>query len=81
LPVNRWQIVGHGAAINYGSDGLRFVSPVPVGARVHARARLADAAQHPKGSLLTIETAVHIVGNEKPAMLYRAQILYMPAAK
>lgn len=78
LPANRWRIVGHGAAVNYGSDGLRFLSPVPAGARIHARARLAGVSAHPKGSLLTVETAVHVVGQEKPALLYRAQILYLP---
>lgn len=81
LPANNWAIDGHGAALNYGSDGIRFVSPVLVGDRIHARAHLADAAQHPKGSMITIETAVHVVGREKPAMTYRAQVLYLPRAK
>ena len=77
LPANDWRIVGHSSALNYGSDGFRFVSPVLVGDRVHARARLAGAEPHPKGSMITIETAVHVVGRDKPALIYRAQVLYL----
>ncbi|ARS26713.1 MaoC family dehydratase [Sphingomonas sp. KC8] len=77
MPANRWVVTGHGTAVNYGSDGLRFVSPVPVGMRIHARSRLAAVARHAKGTMITIEIAVHGVGNEKPAMLYRAQVLYI----
>src|ERR1700741_3306585 len=44
LPVLRagsdYKVSGYGNATNYGSDKLRFVSPVPAGAKVHARARL-----------------------------------------
>lgn len=79
LPRNDWEIGGFGAALNYGSDGLRFLSPVLVGNSIHARARLAAAEAHAKGSLITTETAVHVVGQEKPAMLYRVQALYLPA--
>src|SRR4029078_5808684 len=34
------KVVGYGNATNYGSDKLRFVSPVPAGSKVNARARL-----------------------------------------
>ena len=78
MPHNTWEICGFGAALNYGSDGLRFLSPVLVGDAVHARARLAAAEAHAKGSLITTEAAVHVVGQEKPALLYRVQALYLP---
>ena len=80
VPQNAWQVTGHGAALNYGSDGLRFLAPVLAGMTIHARTRLASAVKHPKGSLVTTETAVHVVGQEKPALLYRIQLLYMPRA-
>ncbi len=34
------QIVGFGNVVNYGSDKLRFVSPVPAGSVVHCRSRV-----------------------------------------
>src|SRR5215470_9586143 len=44
LPVLRartsYSIGGHGNATNYGANKLRFVAPVPAGAKVHARSRL-----------------------------------------
>ena len=45
LPVLRsgsdYKVIGYGNATNYGSDKLRFVSPVPAGSKVHARSRRA----------------------------------------
>lgn len=80
MPQNPWRITGHGAALNYGSDGLRFMAPVLAGMTVHARTRLAAAVRHAKGSLVTTETAVHVVDQARPALLYRAQLLYIPRA-
>jgi acyl dehydratase len=71
-------IVGHGNATNYGSEGLRFLAPVPAGSKVHARDRVVSAVARPNGTLLTTEIAVHCVDVEKPALLYKMQILYMP---
>src|SRR5215467_4872921 len=33
-------IVGQGNAVNYGADKLRFLSPVPAGARIRSRSRM-----------------------------------------
>ena len=71
-------VVGHGNATNYGSEGLRFLAPVPSGSKVHARQRIVGAVARPNGTLLTTEIAVHVLGAEKPSLLYKMQILYMP---
>ena len=42
-PAATFQITGYGNATNYGSDKLRFVSPVTAGSKVHARSRLIAA--------------------------------------
>ena len=73
-----WTIVGHGNVANYGSDKLRFLSPVPAGCRLHARSRLAAVEATPKGTRVMRETAVHVVGSDKPALLYSAILLYQP---
>jgi hypothetical protein len=36
---------------------------------------------HPKGTQITQEIAVHVVGSEKPALLYEMVVLYHPAVK
>ncbi|HME69694.1 MAG TPA: MaoC family dehydratase [Myxococcota bacterium] len=74
-----FRIIGYGNATNYGADGLRFLAPVPSGSKIHARGRMVAAEAKPKGTLVTTETAVHVVGNEKPSLLYKGLVLYSPA--
>ena len=72
------KIVGHGNATNFGAGGLRFLAPVPAGAKIHGKSRLVSAEARKNGTLVTTELAVHVVGNEKPSLSYNLQILYMP---
>jgi hypothetical protein len=85
LPVLRtgsdYKIVGYGNATNYGADKLRFISPVLAGSKVHARARLVAVDAKPKGTQMTQEIAVHVVGNDRPALLYTMLVLYHPPLK
>jgi len=74
-----YQIVGFGNATNYGADKLRFVGPVPAGAKIHARSRLVAVEAKPKGTQITTEINVHIAGNERPALIYVMLVLYHPA--
>jgi len=73
-----YEIVGHGSVVNYGSDKLRFLGPVPAGAKVRARSRLASVEASPKGTRVVREIAVHVAGNERPALLYQMIVLYQP---
>ena len=70
--------VGFGNAVNYGSDKLRFLSPVPSGSKVHSRMRLAEVSAIPKGTRVVQEVAVHVVGSDRPAILYSMITLYQP---
>ena len=64
------EIVGHGSVVNYGSDKLRFMSPVPAGSKLRSRSRLASVEAVEKGTKLVREIAVHVAGSERPALLY-----------
>lgn len=75
-PPDSYQIVGFKNILNYGSDGLRFLAPVPSGSRIHARARLAGVEQKKNGTLITREVAVHVVGCDKPSLVYKGLVLY-----
>jgi acyl dehydratase len=75
MPV---RMTGQGSAVNYGAEGLRFLSPVPAGAKVHARSRVVKAEAKPKGTLLTTEAEIAAEGSERPALLYKMQVLYTP---
>jgi acyl dehydratase len=72
------RFTGYGNATNYGAGGLRFLAPVPAESTIHARSRLKSAEARKNGTLITTELAIHVVGNEKPSLLYEMQILYMP---
>ena len=76
-----WKITGYGNATNYGANKLRFVSPVPAGAKVHAHSRLVGAEPHPKGTQVTQEIQVNVVGQDRPALIYEMVVLYHPAMK
>src|SRR5271155_6094017 len=65
-----WKVAGYRNVINYGANKLRFISPVPAGAKVHARSRLVAVEARPQGTQVTQETTVHVVGQEKPALIY-----------
>ena len=74
------QIVGYGSVLNYGADRLRFLSPVPAGSQVKARARIVSVEPKARGVLVSEEIEVAIVGreNEKPALSYTMLVLYQP---
>ena len=80
-PRTEFQVVGFGNATNYGADRLRFVSPVPAGAKIHARMRLVAVEPKPKGTQVTQELAIHVVGRDKPALTYTMLVLYHPPMK
>jgi len=54
-------------AINFGCNKVRFYSPVPVGARVRARAVVLQARKRGGALHLTSEVTVEVEGVRKPA--------------
>ena len=73
-----WTLVGQGNVVNYGSDKIRFLAPVPSGSKLHSRSRLVAVEAAPKGTRLVREIAVHVVGSDRPALLYHMIVLYQP---
>jgi len=72
-----FEIVGFTNMVNYGSDRLRFPSPVPAGAMVHARARIKAVERIARGTRLCMEINVHVLGQERPSVINDLVILYM----
>jgi hypothetical protein len=72
-----WKAVGYRNVVNYGANKLRFISPVPAGAQVHARQRLVSVEAKPQGTQVTTESQVQVVGAEKPALIYEGIFLYV----
>lgn len=59
--------------VNYGSDKVRFISPVPVGSRIRLRQKLMSATPIEGGYRFTYEAKVEIEGREIPALV--AQVI------
>ena len=74
----KYRMVGYGNAANYGSDKLRFLSPVPAGSKIHSHSRLVSVESGKKGTRIETEIAVHVVGNDRPALVYNMIVLYQP---
>jgi acyl dehydratase len=56
--------------LNYGSNKVRFLSPVPAGARVRLRQRIANVEEvGGNGVRITSEMTVEIEGHDKPALV------------
>ena len=73
-----WAITGFGNATNYGANKLRFVSPVPAGSKIQSHARLVAVEARPTGTQVTQDIQVHVVGKDKPALIYEMIVLYHP---
>ena len=56
-------------AINYGLNNIRFIAPVPAGARVTASFTLAEVEDRgPKGQLARLAAVLKVEGSDKPAI-------------
>ena len=70
LPLLVWQVYsieGLTMAVNYGSNKVRYPSPVPVDSRVRAGVELVSLDRGPGGSRATIRVTVEREGGDKPA--------------
>lgn len=72
-----YEIVDFHNMVNYGSDRLRFPSPVPAGCRIHARSRVKAVEPAKAGVLVTQELNIHVVGQDRPSVINDLLILYM----
>ena len=76
LSKTPYAIVGFANGVNYGSDKLRFLSPVPAGSKIHSRSRLVSVEAGKKGTRVEQETAIHVVGSDRPALVYNMITLF-----
>ena len=70
VPALVWQIYtveGLAMGVNYGSNKVRFPSPVPVGSRVRAGVELLKLTRDPRGAQATVRVTIEREGGDKPA--------------
>lgn len=68
---------GIAMAINYGLNKVRFISPVPVGAKIRARGVVGDVSAVSGGTQAIMTTTIEIAGAEKPAAVIESIIRYV----
>lgn len=61
------RVEGVSMGVNYGSNRVRFTSPVRVGAEVRAAATLAAVEEVAGGVQVTLDVTIEVRGQEKPA--------------
>jgi len=76
LPM-AFEVTGYNNIVNYGSDRLRFPSPVPSGCRIRARCRVKAVEQVKSGTQMTMEINIHVVGQDRPSVINDLVMLYM----
>jgi acyl dehydratase len=67
-------VIGITMGVNYGTNKVRFPSPVPVGAKLRLGATLAGVEDVTGGAQLTIALVFEIEGAPKPACV--AEVVY-----
>jgi acyl dehydratase len=73
LMSQMFSVQGAQMGINYGSNKVRFITPVPVNSRVRARGSIASVEDFGNGRQVTIDLTFEIEGIEKPACV--AQVI------
>jgi len=76
MPMD-YEVTGYTNIVNYGSDRLRFPSPVPAGCRIHGRYRIKSVEAVKSGTQLTMEINVHVVGQDRPSVINDLVMIYM----
>ncbi len=61
--------------VNYGTDKVRFTSPVPSGSRVRVKAKLLNSQRKGDGILYKVGVEMEIENQDKPAMV--GEVLYL----
>jgi acyl dehydratase len=68
------------AGLNYGIDKVRFLAPVPAGARVRLRVVLAGVELREGGqAILKTQNTLEVEGAQKPALIAETLALVIPA--
>ncbi|AMY18934.1 MaoC family dehydratase [Rhodococcus kroppenstedtii] len=77
LPMLSWQtytVENSRMGVNYGSNKVRYVHPVPVGSRIRLVAVLGAADSLADGAVqMTVDSTIEIEGVDKPALV--AQVI------
>jgi acyl dehydratase len=76
---NLYSVAGVCARLNYGSNRVRFPTPVPRNGRIRTHLKVLSAEEGADGSLrVTWQATVELEGSEKPACIAEIVTLMLP---
>lgn len=75
LNAQIYRLDGLTMGINYGTNKVRFPSPVPVGSRVRAGAELVEVTPNDRGAQALVRTTIEVEGGEKPACVAESVVI------
>ncbi|BDZ56897.1 MaoC family dehydratase [Barrientosiimonas endolithica] len=81
VPMLVWQIYqveGVKMGVNYGSNKVRFPTPVPVGSRVRAGVELVSVEPSSMGFTVTTKVTIELEGADKPACVAETLSVVVP---
>ena len=70
-------LTGFRQVVNYGTNRLRFIGPVPADSQVRSRLRILGAEAREKGTLLKSEVEVQVIGADNPSLVCEMLAMYM----
>ena len=72
-----YRVDGVALAVNYGYNKVRFITPVPVGAKIRARGEITAINQLDGAVQATTTITVEIQGSEKPAAVAESIVRFI----
>ncbi len=73
-----YKVEGLSMGVNYGSNKVRFPSPVPVGSRIRAGVELVSLDRGPNGAQATVRVTIEREGGDKPACVAETVSVLVP---
>ena len=73
-----YKVEGLSMGVNYGSNKVRFPSPVPVGSRIRAGVELVGLDRGPNGAQATVRVTIEREGGDKPACVAETVSVLVP---
>ena len=72
-----YSVEGVTMAVNYGLGKVRFLSPVPSGAKIRATVKVVEVTRLPGAVQGTLSTTIEIDGIDKPAAVVESIVRYI----
>lgn len=72
------EVTGRSSGLNYGIDKVRFVTPVPEGARIRMSGSILAVTPRAGGTQYRLGLTIELEGAEKPAMVGEFIVLAFP---